>query len=186
MRSRFTAGLLAATFGAGLLTLGASGAHAGSKGRRNTAIGLGALAAYQLLRGKTTTGVVAGAGAAYAYKRYKDARDDERRYGRYYDRRDSRYRSNSSGDLFDFPAGYNGNDRYQYQDDRYQYQNDRYQYQNGQYQSGKGGSYRSPRGDDDHYYRRTSSRSRYGRSDDHRPPGWSRGRKTGWYRNGRR
>jgi hypothetical protein len=209
MRNRFTAGLLATTLGAGLLTVGAPGAHAGSKGRKNTAIGLGALAAYGLLRGKTGTGLLAGAGAAYAYKRYKDARNDERRYGRYSTRSRSRYRTTAADGGFRFPDNYNPNDgyrndRYQYQDDYYQ--NDRYQYQNGsyggQYQRGKGSSYTTdewgnrhyynPRygdgqnryGDEGRRYRRAGYRSRY--SSDDRPPGWSRGRKTGWYRNGRR
>src|SRR5438093_1511423 len=88
MRNRLIAGLLALALSAGLFLFGAPMAQAGSKGRKNTAIGLGALAAYQLLKGKTTTGVVAGAGAAaaYAYKRYDDARKDERRYSRYYSR----------------------------------------------------------------------------------------------------
>lgn len=54
-------------------------AHAGPKGRKNTAIGLGAAAAQQLLSGKTTNGVLLGAGAAYAYKRYKDSERDEKR-----------------------------------------------------------------------------------------------------------
>ncbi len=57
-------------------------ANASSKGRRNTAIGLGAAAAQQLLTGKTTRGVLLGAGAAYAYKRYEDARRDEKRSSR--------------------------------------------------------------------------------------------------------
>ena len=83
MRQRFTAGLLSLALGAGLLTAGAPGAHASSKGRKNTALALGALAAYGLLSGKTGTGLLAGAGAAYAYKRYRDARKNDRRYGRY-------------------------------------------------------------------------------------------------------
>ena len=44
MRSRFTAGLLATTMGASLLVVGAPGAHASSKGRKNTSLGLGAVA----------------------------------------------------------------------------------------------------------------------------------------------
>jgi hypothetical protein len=79
MRNRFIAGLLALALSAGLFLFGAPMAQAGSKGRKNTAIGLGALAAYQLLKGKTTTGIVAGAGAAYAYKRYRDSRKREKR-----------------------------------------------------------------------------------------------------------
>jgi hypothetical protein len=59
-------------------------AYASSKGRKNTAIALGAIAVHQLLTGKTTNGLIAGAGAAYAYKRYEDARKDEKRRDRYY------------------------------------------------------------------------------------------------------
>jgi hypothetical protein len=64
-------------------------AYASSKGRKNTAIALGAIAVHQLLTGKTTNGLIAGAGAAYAYKRYEDARKDEKRRDRY-----SRYSRN--------------------------------------------------------------------------------------------
>jgi hypothetical protein len=64
-----------------------SPARAGSEGRKNTAAVLGGIAAYELLKGNTGAGVVAGAGAVLAYGKYKDARDDERRY----DRRDRRY-----------------------------------------------------------------------------------------------
>jgi hypothetical protein len=78
MSYRMTAGLLVAALGVGLLGLGAPGAHASSKGRKNTTLGLGGLAAYQLLKGKTTTGLAAGAGAAYAYKKYRDKRKQEK------------------------------------------------------------------------------------------------------------
>ena len=83
MKSRMT------TMGAAMATTAMLGslfapgaAHAGSKGRKNTAIGLGAAAAQQLLTGKTTNGVLLGAGAAYAYKRYQDAQKDEKRQRR--------------------------------------------------------------------------------------------------------
>jgi hypothetical protein len=100
MRHRVTASwFLAATAALGLLL--PSVALAGSKGRKNTAVGLTGLAAYQLLRGKTTTGVVAGAGAAYAWKRHRDARKVEKRRARSarlyrsrrYARTSARYRS---------------------------------------------------------------------------------------------
>jgi len=74
-------------------------ALAGSKGRKNTAIGLGAAAAHQLLTGKTRNAVILGAGAAYAYKRYKDAEKDENRNRRAYRYRSSRnaaYRSSNT------------------------------------------------------------------------------------------
>ena len=71
--------------------LSAGTAFAGSKGRRNTAIGLGAVTVHQALKGKTTNAIIAGAGTAYAYKRYKDARNAEKRRERrraaYYSRR---------------------------------------------------------------------------------------------------
>jgi len=80
MRHRFTAGLLAATFAAGLFAIGAPRVDASSKGRKNTVLGLGALAAYELFSGKTGNGLLAAAGAAYAYNRYNSARKNERRY----------------------------------------------------------------------------------------------------------
>jgi len=84
MRNRFMAAVLGTAFGASMLTMSVPAAHAGSKGRKTTAIAVGAVALQQLLSGKTTNGLIAGAGAAYAYKRYKDARDDEKRRDRYY------------------------------------------------------------------------------------------------------
>jgi hypothetical protein len=83
------AGALAMSLSAGLMAT--PPAHAGSKGRKNTALGLGAAAAYELLRGNTTTGLALGAGAAYGYKRYKDSKKDEDRYDRY----SGRYRTGS-------------------------------------------------------------------------------------------
>jgi hypothetical protein len=82
MRNRFAAGLLATLFAGGLFATAGPAAHAGSKGRKNTTIALGAVAVQQLLSKKTTNGLIAGAGAAYAYKRYQDARKDEKRRGR--------------------------------------------------------------------------------------------------------
>jgi hypothetical protein len=76
---RWTAGVLATALGMGLIGMGTPGAHASSKGRKNTALILGGVAAYQLLKGKTTTGLVAGAGAVYAYKKYRDKRKEEKR-----------------------------------------------------------------------------------------------------------
>jgi len=79
MKYRWTAGLLVTALGVGLLGIGTPGAHASSKGRKNTALILGGVAAYQLLKGKTTTGLAAGAGAVYAYKKYRDKRKEEKR-----------------------------------------------------------------------------------------------------------
>jgi hypothetical protein len=142
MRQRFTAGLLSAALGAGLLAAGTPDAHASSKGRKNTTLGLGALAAYGLLSGKTGLGLLAGGGAAYAYKRYRDAKKNDRRYR--YSSRYSRspYRLSNTDDGFQFPVGYGGSNsgqsQYggQYQNDgrRYRSGKGQYQYDGGQYQ----------------------------------------------------
>jgi hypothetical protein len=81
MRQKLTCTLLAAAL-VGMLVLPGA-ALAGSKGRKNTALGLTGLAAYELVTGHTTTGVIAGAGAAYAWKRASDARKSEKRRARY-------------------------------------------------------------------------------------------------------
>lgn len=54
-------------------------AHAGSKGRRNTAIAGAAVTAYGLLKKKKTLAIAGGLGTLYAYKRYRDAKKAERR-----------------------------------------------------------------------------------------------------------
>lgn len=77
-------------------------AHA-QRARRNTAIGAGALGAYGLLRGNKTLAIAGGLGSAYAYKRYRDAKKNNRRqtigqvFGntRVYDSRRNRYAHNS-------------------------------------------------------------------------------------------
>jgi hypothetical protein len=94
MKTRWIASLMALAVSAGLLLAAGPAANASSKGRKNTTIALGAAAAYSLLKGKTTQGLVLGAGTAYAYKRYKDARDDERRRDRFYSTRYNRYPGN--------------------------------------------------------------------------------------------
>jgi hypothetical protein len=95
MRQRLTCGLLAAAL-AGMLVLPGA-ALAGSKGRKNTALGLTGVAAYELVKGHTTTGLIVGAGAAYAWKRHADARRAEKRRARYarYSRHRHYYRSAS-------------------------------------------------------------------------------------------
>jgi hypothetical protein len=139
MRQRFTAGLLSAALGAGLLTVGAPGAHASSKGRKNTTLGLGALSAYGLLTGKTAMGLLAGGGTAYAYKRYRDAKksDSRNRLSRRYTR--SPYRLDSTDGGFQFPVGYGGSNsgQYQYGSGQSQSGNGQYQYGGEQSQSGK-------------------------------------------------
>ena len=107
MRKIWMASALALSLSAG--ALGTLPAQASSKGRKNTTIGLGAAAAYELLRGNTTTGVLLGAGAAYGYTRYRDAKRDEDRYGRYRHRRGYDY-----GGRYDRSGRYS--DRYRYRD----------------------------------------------------------------------
>ena len=48
-----------------------------SKAYKAGAVVLGAASAYMILKGKTVPGVAAGAGAYYAYKKSKDAKNDE-------------------------------------------------------------------------------------------------------------
>jgi len=151
MRCRFTAGLLTAALAASMFTLGAPRAGASSKGRKNTLLGLGALAAYELLRGKTGTGLLAGAGAAYAYKRYNDARKNERRYGRYYR---SSYRYGNGG--YQYPSrysdnGYYGNSGYQYTPSSYS-GNGGVRCRNNGYQYQQGGSYTTDEWGNRRYY----------------------------------
>ena len=65
-------------------------AHAGSKGRRNTAIALGAVTAYGLIKKKKKLAIAGAVGTAYAYKRYSNQKKRERNrryYGRRYYRR---------------------------------------------------------------------------------------------------
>ena len=59
--------------------LGMTAAQAGSKGRRNTTIGLGAVTAYGLLKKKKTLAIGAGVGTALAYSRYRKAKKAEQR-----------------------------------------------------------------------------------------------------------
>jgi hypothetical protein len=60
-----------------------STAHAGSKGRRNTTIGLGAVTAYGLLKKNKTVAIAGAVGTAYAYSRYRKAKKAEDRNNRY-------------------------------------------------------------------------------------------------------
>lgn len=61
------------------LTLVAGPSFAGSKGRKNTAIGMSAATVYELLKGQTKTGIVLGVGSAVAWKQYEVARQREKR-----------------------------------------------------------------------------------------------------------
>jgi hypothetical protein len=177
MRHRFTAGMMAAAMGIGLLATGVPQAQASSKGRKNTALGLGAAAAYELLRGKTGTGLLAGVGAAYAYKRYRDAQKDERRYGRY---NRTRYRT-SSDDGSRFPSDYSGNNDYRYRndgysgDDGYRSRRGSYQDDNRQYGYRETGSYTTDEWGNRHYYdpRYGDGTRRSGYSDSYQSTGYS-------------
>lgn len=81
---RATATGLLVAFG---LTLGSAGvAEAGSKGRRNTAIGLGAVAVHGIVKKKPVIAGLAGGGAIYSYMKSREAAKKERnrrRYARY-------------------------------------------------------------------------------------------------------
>lgn len=57
-------------------------AHAGSKGRRNTTIGLGAITAYGLLKRNKKVAIIGGIGTAVAYSRYRSAKKKEDRRSR--------------------------------------------------------------------------------------------------------
>jgi hypothetical protein len=75
---KFVALATLSIMGAG--TLGTAGvALAGSKGRRNTTIGLGAITAYGILKKKKGVAIAGGLGTAYAYTRYRKAKKTERR-----------------------------------------------------------------------------------------------------------
>jgi hypothetical protein len=79
MKGKRSWGALPAMLAVAGLAIPAPFASASTAGRKNTTIGLGAAAVHQLLKGKTTNALLLGGGAAYAYKRYQDARKDERR-----------------------------------------------------------------------------------------------------------
>lgn len=79
-----------------------------SKTYKAGAVVLGAASAYMILKGKTVPGAIAGAGAYYAYKKSKDAKQDQ--YSQYPD--DSYYSQYPSD------SGYGGTD-YNYDGDRY-------------------------------------------------------------------
>lgn len=134
-RLRITALAVIGALGLGLMA--PTAAHAGSKGRRNTAIALGAVALYGIVKKKPVIAGVGAAGAVYSYISSRNARKKELRRERY--RRYAR-------------RGYYGGGRRRYGGRRYY-----------------GGGYRQA--------------SYYGGR--RHPHGWSRGRKRGWYKNGR-
>ena len=73
---RLTATAVLAAIGVGLAAPHA--AEAGSKGRRNTAIGLGAVAVYGIVKKKPVIAGLAGGGAIYSYVRSRQAAKKER------------------------------------------------------------------------------------------------------------
>lgn len=73
-----TLGVMAASTIGGLVVTSAP-AEAGSKGRRNTTIGLGAITAYGLLKKKKTVAIAGGIGTALAYSKYRKAKKAEQR-----------------------------------------------------------------------------------------------------------
>ncbi len=153
MNRRWMAAVLVAAV---IAPLGLGGvAHAGSKGRRNTAALLGAVSAFSLLKGKTTPGLLSGAGAVYAYTRYRSAKKDEDR--RRERRRSRRYRGGGY-----YPASYGGYGGHQHYD--------------GCGCSGysRRRSYSSYGG---HRHYDGCGHSGYGGG---RPHGWSKGKKVGW------
>ncbi len=66
-------------------------AHASSKGRLNTTLGLGAITAYGLLKGNKTVAIAGAVGTAYAYSKYNSAKKEEKqveqRNARWYQQR---------------------------------------------------------------------------------------------------
>ena len=131
--NRFAALTLAATMGAGFVTMPFA-AHASEEGKRNTAIGLGVAAAALLLTQRNKApGAIVAAGAVIAatqidthdHDRYRRERD----YGydnRYYDSR--RYN-----------VGYGYNDNRHYNDD-YRYSHEQYSRDRGRnYNDGQSG-----------------------------------------------
>jgi hypothetical protein len=75
---RLTAAALLTAIGLSIVPAGA--AYAGSKGKRNTAIGLGAVAVYGIAKKKPLVAGLAGGGAIYSYMQSrKDARRERAR-----------------------------------------------------------------------------------------------------------
>jgi hypothetical protein len=71
---------LAVLAAVGLSLAPAGAAYAGSKGKRNTAIGLGAVAVYGVVKKKPAVAGLAAGGAIYSYMRSReDAKKEKRR-----------------------------------------------------------------------------------------------------------
>lgn len=101
----------------GLMLMTPTAAHAGKKGRRNTALALGAVAAYGLIKKKPAIAGVAGAGAVYSWVRSNQSDDRNRRRNR--NRRyNTRYRRDRYYDDYRYRGG-----RY---DDGYRYRGSSY------------------------------------------------------------
>ena len=82
--------VLATLAAIGLTIVPASVAVAGSKGKRNTAIGLGAVAVYGIVKKKPLIAGLAGGGAIYSYMRSRQDAKKER--ARRHARSRARYR----------------------------------------------------------------------------------------------
>jgi uncharacterized membrane protein YebE (DUF533 family) len=78
MKKRLISWLLAGTFVVTAFAMVPGAAVASPEGRKNTALLLGGGAVYSLLKHKTTAGLVLGAGGLYAYKRYRDAKSQQK------------------------------------------------------------------------------------------------------------
>ena len=83
---------LAVLTAVGLSVVPARAAYAGSKGKRNTAIGLGAVAVYGVVKKKPLIAGLAGGGALYSYTQSRRDRDREKRRARARRYQRSRYR----------------------------------------------------------------------------------------------
>jgi uncharacterized membrane protein YebE (DUF533 family) len=84
--------LLAGIFTVSAFAFAPVAANASPEGRKNTALLLGGGAVYALIKKKTVPGLVLGAAGLYAYKRYKDAKSEQKARRAYA----SGYRSASS------------------------------------------------------------------------------------------
>jgi hypothetical protein len=82
---------LALLISTGLSAVLPGAAEAGSKGRRNTAIGLGAVAVYGIVKKQPLVAGLAGGGALYSYVSSRKAARRERNRRRYSRYRRSRY-----------------------------------------------------------------------------------------------
>lgn len=110
MRNSLRTAALAIVAAVGLISLTPTAAHAGKKGRRNTALALGAVAAYGIIKKKPVIAGVAGAGAVYSWLQSNKVDDGNRRRQRAR-QRNRRYNSGYAGDRY-YDNGYYGGRAY--------------------------------------------------------------------------